>query len=62
MNPSLSKIAISSIKIQGKKTKLIKNIKSLLPDNFKSLTYIEPFLGSGEVLINLKPKKQSLMI
>ena len=57
MNPSLSKIAISSIKIQGKKTKLIKNIKSLLPDNFNSLIYIEPFLGSGEVLINLKPKK-----
>ncbi|QZX49294.1 Dam family site-specific DNA-(adenine-N6)-methyltransferase [Mycoplasma sp. E35C] len=51
------KTFISPIKIQGKKTKLIKSIKALLPENFNSLTYIEPFLGSGEVLINLKPKK-----
>lgn len=52
-----SKTLVSPIKIQGKKTKLISNIKSLLPDNFANVTYIEPFLGSGEVLINLKPKK-----
>lgn len=53
----LTKTVVSPIKIQGKKTKLIKNIKLITPKNLNSLVYIEPFLGSGEVLINVKPKK-----
>lgn len=51
------KTIVSPIKIQGKKTKLIPNIKALLPSDFNDKVYIEPFLGSGEVLLNLKPKK-----
>lgn len=59
MNKMINKnqIIISPIKIQGKKTKIVSDIKTLLPNNFENLIYIEPFLGSGEVLINLKPKK-----
>lgn len=43
---------VTPIKTQGKKTKLISEIKKLY-DNEKY--YIEPFLGSGCVLFNLNP-------
>lgn len=45
---------VSPIKIQGKKTKLVPYIKSIAPNMEKTL-YVEPFLGSGEVLFNINP-------
>jgi DNA adenine methylase len=45
---------VTPIKIQGKKTKLIDTIKKL--SNLENKIYVEPFLGSGEVLFNLNPK------
>lgn len=45
---------VSPIKIQGKKTKIISEIIKLVPkDDF---LWIEPFLGSGEVLFNVNPE------
>lgn len=46
---------VTPIKTQGKKTKLINLIRE--HSNIENKTYVEPFLGSGEVLFNLKPKK-----
>lgn len=45
---------VSPIKIQGKKTKLVPYIKRIAP-NMENTLYIEPFLGSGEVLFNINP-------
>ena len=46
---------ITPIKTQGKKTKLLQEIKKIIEINDK--VYIEPFLGSGVVLFNLNPEK-----
>lgn len=56
----MSKLLISPIKIQGKKTKLIEEINSSININLNDVIYVEPFLGSGEVLLNLQPKKAIL--
>jgi DNA adenine methylase len=48
------RIIVPPIKIQGIKTKLVPWIKELLP-NFTG-NWIEPFLGSGVVSFNVKPK------
>lgn len=45
---------ISPIKIQGKKTKLVPEIIKLIPN--EKFVWIEPFLGSGEVLFNVNPE------
>lgn len=46
---------VSPIKIQGKKTKILPEIIMSLPTE-KDYVWIEPFLGSGEVLFNVNPK------
>ena len=43
------------IRRPGNKSKLIKKILPLIPD-FDG-TYIEPFVGTGAVFLNLQPKK-----
>ncbi len=50
------KIFVPPIKIQGKKTKLVPFILENLPENGFD-TWIEPFMGSGVVGFNAKPKK-----
>lgn len=47
---------VTPIKIQGKKTKIIPYIVELTKIN-DNTTWLEPFLGSGEVLFNINPKK-----
>lgn len=45
---------ISPIKTQGKKTKIIPYILNIIP-SLNNTLYVEPFLGSGEVLFNVNP-------
>lgn len=47
---------VTPIKIQGKKTKLVPNIIENIKLNNNTI-WIEPFLGSGEVLFNVNPSK-----
>lgn len=42
---------------QGNKTRYLKHILPLIPDNYN--TYIEPFVGSGALLLKLEPKNGS---
>jgi DNA adenine methylase len=46
---------VPPIKIQGKKTQLVDFILENLPNEFD--TWVEPFMGSGVVGFNVKPKK-----
>ena len=46
---------VSPIKTQGKKTKIVPAIVKILPELGDTL-YLEPFLGSGEVLFNINPQ------
>lgn len=55
----MGKIAVPPIKCQGIKTKLVPWIKAIIPDNFSG-KWIEPFMGSGVVAYNVKPKKAIL--
>jgi DNA adenine methylase len=41
----------------GGKQRLLRSIMSILPDNARELTYYEPFLGGGAVLLGLQPEK-----
>lgn len=45
------------VKWAGGKSKLLKDIKRLLPKDFEERLYIEPFLGGASVLLGLKPKR-----
>lgn len=47
---------VTPIKIQGKKTKLVPNIIENVKLNDNTI-WIEPFLGSGEILFNVNPSK-----
>lgn len=47
---------VTPIKIQGKKTKLVPKIIENI-NLSKDTIWIEPFLGSGEVLFNVNPEK-----
>ena len=47
---------VTPIKIQGKKTKLVPQIINNIILNNDTI-WIEPFLGSGEVLFNVNPEK-----
>lgn len=50
----IPKIIVPPLKIQGKKTLLLPFIRSHLPD-FE--VWVEPFMGSGAVGFNVRPKK-----
>lgn len=50
---------VPPIKCQGIKTKLIPWIMAIVPDNFEG-KWIEPFMGSGVVAFNLRPKRALL--
>lgn len=52
------KYITTPLKIQGKKTKLLDNIFNLVNDVFKDKfdTWVEPFLGSGIVALNVPPQ------
>lgn len=56
---SLDRILIPPIKCQGIKTKLVPWIKAIIPDNFDG-RWIEPFMGSGVVAFNIRPRKALL--
>lgn len=47
---------VPPIKCQGIKTKLVPWIRALVPDDFNG-RWIEPFMGSGVVAFNLRPKR-----
>lgn len=55
----MNKISVPPIKCQGIKTKLVNWIKAIIPDSFTG-KWIEPFMGSGSVAYNVKPKKALL--
>jgi len=56
---SAFRIIVPPIKCQGIKTKLVPWIKAIVPDTFNG-RWIEPFMGSGVVAFNLRPKKALL--
>ncbi len=49
------KVFVPPIKSQGIKTKLVPWIKQIVPQDFNG-TWIEPFMGTGVVAFNIKPK------
>ncbi len=53
------KVFVPPIKSQGIKTKLVPWIKEIVPQNFNG-TWVEPFMGTGVVAFNIKPKKAIL--
>jgi len=53
------RVRVPPIKCQGIKTKLVNWIKRNLPENLNG-TYFEPFLGSGVVAFNVRPKRAFL--
>ena len=53
------KIFVPPIKSQGIKTKLVPWIKQIVPENFNGV-WIEPFMRTGVVAFNIKPKKAIL--
>jgi DNA adenine methylase len=54
-----NRIGTPPIKSQGIKTKLVPWIRSVIPVNFDG-TWIEPFMGTGVVAFNVKPRKAIL--
>ncbi|CCG89029.1 DNA adenine methylase [Erwinia piriflorinigrans CFBP 5888] len=50
------KVYVPPIKSQGIKTKLVPWIKNLVPSDFNGI-WIEPFMGTGVVAFNVRPKK-----
>lgn len=50
---------VPPIKCQGIKTKLVPWIRAIVPDDFDG-RWIEPFMGSGVVAFNLRPKRALL--
>ena len=53
------KTIVPPIKCQGIKTKLVPWIRAVVPDNFTG-TWIEPFMGSSVVAVNVQPSKAVL--
>ena len=56
---SFSRIIVPPIKCQGIKTKLVHWIRSAVPSEFGG-RWIEPFLGSGAVVFNIRPQRALL--
>ncbi|NJM51394.1 MAG: Dam family site-specific DNA-(adenine-N6)-methyltransferase [Sphingomonadales bacterium] len=55
----MTKVKVPPIKSQGIKTKLVPWISSAIPKNFSG-RWIEPFLGTGVVALNLAPNRALL--
>jgi len=53
---SIRGVLVPPIKCQGIKTKLVPWIKAVIPDDFSG-HWIEPFMGSGVLVFNVRPKK-----
>ena len=51
-----SKLVAPFLKWVGGKRQIMPSIVALLPKNIKDHTYVEPFVGGGAVLFNLRPK------
>lgn len=51
----MASLFVPPIKCQGIKTKLVPWIKGILPEDFKG-RWVEPFMGSGVVAFNIKPR------
>src|SRR5690554_4517542 len=51
-----NKLVAPFLKWVGGKRQLMPTIVEHLPENFKNLTYSEPFIGCGAVLFHLQPK------
>lgn len=56
----MSKVINTPIKIQGKKRNLIPFLKNNIEPYLENRVYVEPFLGSGVVAFNIKPKEAIL--
>lgn len=56
---SIYKTIVPPIKCQGIKTKLIPWVRAVIPKGFDG-AWIEPFMGSGVVAFNIRPKKAIL--
>jgi len=56
---SMERTLIPPIKCQGIKTKLVAWIKAAIPANFSG-RWIEPFMGSGVVAFNVRPRRALL--
>lgn len=56
---SIHRILVPPIKCQGIKTKLVPWIKAIIPSDLDG-RWIEPFMGSGVVVFNVRPRKALL--
>jgi len=56
---SLHRVQIPPIKCQGIKSKLVPWIKAIIPSDFSG-RWIEPFMGSGVVAFNIRPRQALL--
>ncbi|MCA1904412.1 MAG: Dam family site-specific DNA-(adenine-N6)-methyltransferase [Cyanobacteria bacterium KgW148] len=56
---TINRILVPPIKCQGIKTKLVPWIKTIIPADFDG-RWIEPFMGSGVVVFNVRPPKALL--
>jgi DNA adenine methylase len=56
---SIHRVLVPPIKCQGIKTKLVPWIKAIIPADFDG-RWIEPFMGSGVVAFNVRPRKALL--
>ncbi|ATS18606.1 hypothetical protein BRW62_07385 [Parathermosynechococcus lividus PCC 6715] len=56
---SIHRVLVPPIKCQGIKTKLVPWIKAIIPADFDG-RWIEPFMGSGVVVFNVRPRKALL--
>lgn len=56
---SIHRTLVPPIKCQGIKTKLVSWIKAIIPSDFDG-RWIEPFMGSGVVVFNVRPRKALL--
>ncbi len=56
---TFSRTIVPPIKCQGIKTKLVSWIRAVIPPDFAG-RWVEPFMGSGVVAFNIRPKKALL--
>ncbi len=56
---SMNRTVVPPIKCQGIKTRLVPWIKAIVPSDFHG-RWLEPFMGSGVVAFNVRPRKAIL--